>query len=158
MLPSALLTRCRPTATSVRLICRVQPALHANQSALPRHSAFCLSSLFFRTLKTFIPFAGSTPEEGVLRSLVCLDDKRLGKQRVESQSTHQLSHQAGSHSSVGAVTHHPRPLVVAVSVSDLEDGARSAVRQHQAPARPPVTQTSCLVQTPSSQHVDGVRH
>ena len=39
-------------------------------------------------MKTFVPFAGSTPEEGILRSLLCLDDKRLGKQRVESTHTH----------------------------------------------------------------------
>ena len=35
-------------------------------------------------MKTFVPFSGSTPEEGILRSLLCLDDKRLGKQRVET--------------------------------------------------------------------------
>jgi len=35
-------------------------------------------------MKTFVPFAGCTFEEGVLRSLMSLDDKRLGKQRVET--------------------------------------------------------------------------
>lgn len=39
-------------------------------------------------MKTFVPFAGCSFEEGVLRSLMCLDDKRLGKQRVE---TYQVS-------------------------------------------------------------------
>jgi len=39
---------------------------------------------FILALKTFVPFAGGNFEEGVLRSLMCLDDKRLGKQRVET--------------------------------------------------------------------------
>lgn len=84
MLHPAFTTRCRLTAV-VRFNSLTSTLLPASRSVLPRQAVLSCCSFFVRTLKTFIPFAGCTPEEGVLRSLIALDDKRLGKQRVESQ-------------------------------------------------------------------------
>ena len=82
MLWSAYVHRCRLTAAAVRLSYLPSPLQSSRLVVQPGSSSL---SLLVRTLKTFIPFAGSTPEEGVMRSLIALDDKRLGKQRVESR-------------------------------------------------------------------------
>ena len=76
--------------SSRRISTRLHHSLRTPSSfPFPLPSFLFLSSflLFSRGMKTFVPFAGCTPEEGVLRSLLCLDDKRLGKQRVESPTT-----------------------------------------------------------------------
>ena len=89
MLVSAFVTRCR-LSSATRTSCVASFLRTANSSSPAVQAVLCaFSCSFVRSLKTFIPFAGSTPEEGVLRSLLCLDDKRLGKQRVESQRTQQ---------------------------------------------------------------------
>ena len=99
MLVSALVNRWRPTA-AVRISHQFTPSFRPARCLFVASWQYPAVSCFLfavRTLKTFIPFAGSTPEEGVLRSLIALDDKRLGKQRVESQSAsaravHRLLH------------------------------------------------------------------
>ena len=163
MLLCAFTARCRlPAAVRINSLCVSLSTAHRSVKAGQAVSSSF--SVFVRTLKTFIPFAGSTPEEGVLRSLIALDDKRLGKQRVESQCNNSnVDGDTAANTNTG--TRHRLTvrslccrLCVVFSVSDMEDGPRAAIRQHQASGRSSVAQAGGVVQAPSSQHVDGVSH